>query len=121
MRKAIRAELRKESQTFPGYFKYELDVQEEDGTIIKNVPAYGKDLQDALNRTVRKDKIEKVEKTFNNLPDWLILSIFMVYMSAIAYTSTKLGQSWPIVGGMIFIAMVILGIKWISIDKQIKD
>ena len=51
-KRAIRAELRKESKTFPGYFKYELDVQFKDGTIKKNIPAYGKDLQDALSRTV---------------------------------------------------------------------
>lgn len=121
MRKAIRAELRKESQTFPGYFKYEIDIQEEDGTIVKNVPAYGKDLQDALQRTVKKNKIERAEKKLNSLPDWLILLLFMVYMTGVSITSIKLGQTWPIFGGMTFLIILILGVTWMTNQKEIND
>jgi hypothetical protein len=121
MRRAIRAELRKESQTFPGYFKYEMDIQEEDGTIVKNVPAYGKDLQDALQRTVKKDKIEKTEKRLNSLPDWMILLIFMIYMTGVSITSIKLGQTWPIFGGMAFIVIVVLGLRWMTTQTEIND
>jgi hypothetical protein len=120
-RKAIKAELRKESQTFPGYYKYELDIQEEDGSITRAVPAYGKDLQDALQRTVKHDKIEKAERVVSGLPDWVILIIFMVYMTAVSITSVKLGQTWPIFGGMLFIVVMVLGAKWITHEKEIKD
>lgn len=120
-RKAIKAELRKESQTFPGYYKYELDIQEEDGSITRAVPAYGKDLQDALQRTVKHDKIEKAERVVSGLPDWVILIIFMVYMTAVSITSIKLGQTWPIFGGMLFIVVMVLGAKWITHEKEIKD
>ena len=61
-RKAIHAELRKESKTFEGWLKYEVTIQEEDGKTSK-VPAYGKDLQDALSRVVHDEKVEK-------LPGW---------------------------------------------------
>ena len=100
-RKAVRAELRKESSTFPGYFKYELDIQEEDGSITKNVPAYGKDLQDALYRTVKVEKIEKIEKNLSKMSIWPAMAVFMVYMIAIAITAIKLNAAWPVVIGLI--------------------
>ena len=110
-RKAVRADLRKESTQFPGYFKYELDIQEEDGSITKNVPAYGKDLQDALYRTVKVEKIEKIEKSFNKMSMWPLLTIFMVYMTAIAITAVKLEAAWPVVVGLITVTVVILGMN----------
>jgi hypothetical protein len=120
-RKAIKAELRKESQTFPGYYKYELDIQEEDGSVTTGVPAYGKDLQDALQRTVKHDKIEMVERKINRLPEWFILLIFMVYMTGVSITSVKLGQTWPIFAGMGFVALVVWGLKWITTQREIND
>ena len=60
-RRAVHAELRKESATFNGWLKYEVTIQEEDGSIDK-VPAYGKDLQDALGRVVHDEKVLRIEK-----------------------------------------------------------
>jgi len=120
-RKAIRAVLRKESIQFPGYFKYELDIQEEDGSITKNVPAYGKDLQDALTRTVNHDKIEKVEKKLKSLPYWFTIGLYTSYMVAMAYTSIKLSQSWPVLVGMGFLLMLILGLQYLTTEKEIND
>jgi hypothetical protein len=73
-RKAIHAELRKESQTFDGWLKYEVTIQNEDGSTEK-VPAYGKDLQDALSRVVHDEKVQKLEKRTKRIPDlvWAIL------------------------------------------------
>ena len=110
-RKAVRASLRKESTQFPGYFKYELDIQEEDGSITKNVPAYGKDLQDALYRTVKVEKIERIEKNFNKMSIWPIMTIFMVYMTAIAITAIKLNTAWPVIVGLATVTAVVLGIN----------
>jgi hypothetical protein len=73
-RKAIHAELRKESQTFNGWLKYEVTIQNEDGSTEK-VPAYGKDLQDALSRVVHDEKVQKLEKRTKRIPDlvWVVL------------------------------------------------
>lgn len=120
-RRAIRAELRKESQTFPGYFKYEIDIQEENGSITKNVPAYGKDLQDALQRTVKKDKIEKAEQVFENLPYWVMIIVFMIYMTAIAVTSLQLGKVWPLLAGVGSFVVIVLGVQFLTSQKDIKD
>ena len=73
-RKAIQVELRKESKTFEGGLKYEVTIQNTDGT-IEIVPAYGKDLQDALSRVVHDEKIIKLQKRTKRIPDivWVIL------------------------------------------------
>jgi len=120
-RKAIKAELRKESKTFPGYYKYELDIQEEDGSITKAVPAYGKDLQDALQRTVKHNKIEKVERVFSNLPYWVMIIVFMIYMTALSITSLKSGEMWPLITGVTSMVVIILGIQYLTTEKEIKD
>jgi len=120
-RKAIKAELRKESKTFPGYYKYELDIQEEDGSITKAVPAYGKDLQDALQRTVKHNKIEKVERVFSNLPYWVMIIVFMIYMTALSITSLKSGEMWPLITGVASMVVIILGVQYLTTEKEIKD
>ena len=73
-RKAIHAELRKESQTFDGWLKYEVTIQNEDGSTEK-VPAYGKDLRDALSRVVHDEKVIKLERRTKRIPDlvWVVL------------------------------------------------
>jgi len=50
-RKAISAELVRESKDNPGYYRYNIVIQELDGS-EKVVPSYGKDMQDAISRLV---------------------------------------------------------------------
>jgi len=78
-RKAIHAELRKESQTFNGWLKYEVTIQNEDGSTEK-VPAYGKDLQDALSRVVHDEKVQKLEKRTKRIPDLVWAVLWFGYM-----------------------------------------
>ena len=78
-RKAIQAELRKESQTFDGWLKYEVTIQNEDGSTEK-VPAYGKDLQDALSRVVHDEKVQKLEKRTKRIPDLVWATLWFGYM-----------------------------------------
>ena len=63
--KVIDVKYRKESKTFPEWMKYEVTLLNEDGTTNK-IPAYGKDLQDALSRVVHDSKVEKINKTILN-------------------------------------------------------
>ena len=62
--KVINVSYRKDSQTFPEWMKYEIELLNEDGTTEK-IPAYGKDLQDALSRVVHDFKVEKIEEQTN--------------------------------------------------------
>ena len=72
--KVINATYRKDSETFPDWLKYEVELLNEDGSIDK-IPAYGKDLQDALSRVVHDKRVDKVEKQTRRIPDlvWVIL------------------------------------------------
>jgi|TARA_R110000796_G_scaffold97457_4_gene204519 hypothetical protein len=73
-RKAVQAELRKESKTFKGWLKYEVTIQNVNGS-TEVVPAYGKDLQDALSRVAHDEKIIKLQNKTKRIPDiiWVIL------------------------------------------------
>ena len=65
---------RKDSKTFPSWMKYEVELLHEDGT-IEVIPAYGKDLQDALSRVVHDKKVERIEQKTKRIPDlvWVVL------------------------------------------------
>jgi hypothetical protein len=72
--KVINVTYRKDSQHFPDWMKYEVTILNEDGT-TQVIPAYGKDLQDALSRVVHDKKVEKIEKKAKRIPDivWVVL------------------------------------------------
>ena len=63
-RKAIDCKMVGPSTTSPGYFKYEVTIQEESGEIHK-APAYGVDMQDAISRLVWTERVEKVNPKAN--------------------------------------------------------
>lgn len=73
-KRAIQAELRKESKTFDGWLKYEITVQNPDGSTELH-PAYGRDLQDALSRVVHDEKVEIIKAKTKRIPDifWIVL------------------------------------------------
>jgi hypothetical protein len=74
-RKAIDAKLIGESKTSPGYFKYQFTILELDGT-KHEMPAYGKDMEDALERLVWVERTEK--KPFNVMVISALLSVIIV-------------------------------------------
>lgn len=84
-RKAIDCELVEESKTSTGYFKYKVTIEEIDGT-IHVVPSYGKDMQDAIERLVWSERIEKVSdsKYYNIL--LLIFSLTILVFTSVMAT-----------------------------------
>ena len=72
--KVINATYRKDSETFPDWLKYEVELLNEDGS-VDTIPAYGKDLQDALSRVVHDKRVDQVERQTRRIPDlvWVIL------------------------------------------------
>ena len=105
-RKAIHAQLRKESQTFDGWLKYEVTIQNPDGTTEK-VPAYGKDLQDALSRVVHDEKVQKINKKVKVVTWWGWASIWFGYLGFISFWWQQ-SQNTDILAGGVLSAMVIL-------------
>ena len=119
-KKAINAVYRKDSESFPEWLKYEVTILSEDGEISK-VPAYGKDLQDALSRVVHDDKVKKIEKkVFSKVSDtgwalaWFLgmtISIMSVY-SAIEHRYA----GYYVIGVMAIYTFMTLSISnWFSL------
>ena len=82
-RRAIDCKLLKKSSSHKGYCKYIVTVAELDGTIHKQ-PVYGKDMQDALSRLMKKELTVKVERKLETNVGAIFL-IWLVVMGAPAF------------------------------------
>jgi hypothetical protein len=85
-RRAIKAELIRESKDNPGYFKYEITIKELDNS-IKVVPTYGIDMQDAIKRIIVKENTQKLEKIYHKKIQpitIILLSIFWLFSTLIS-------------------------------------
>lgn len=81
-RKAIDCKLIEASKTSPGYFKYKITIQEIDGT-INVVPAYGKDMQDAIERLIWIERYVSVSNKKSTMPILVFLLLSTVILAGI--------------------------------------
>lgn len=117
-RKVINVTYRKDSETFPQWMKYEVEILNEDGT-TELIPAYGKDLQDALSRVVHDSKVEKVSKVVDKVPTFVWPIVWMAVMAILGLriieNQHKFGD-WVglmFIGSMVGVTLVTLAItKW---------
>lgn len=107
-RKAIEGKLIGESTTSPGYFKYQFTILELDGT-TNIMPAYGKDMEDALERLVWTERTHK--KSFDVALITAILTVVLVPSLIAALTSNPL---W-VLGSLITASM--FGFVMVRVDK----
>jgi len=124
--KVLNATYRKDSNTFPEWMKYEVEILNEDGSTTK-IPAYGKDLQDALSRVVHDKKVAKIEKKTKRIPDLVWVVLWFGYVLALADYSMSMWQDNTtkgiiFVSGIMFITGLTLWAKtWFrqrNIDKS---
>lgn len=125
--KVINAEYRKDSNTFPKWMKYEVTILNEDQS-TETIPAYGKDLQDALSRVVHDKKAVKLEKQAKRIPSTVWVVLWFGYILGLAElcmrewenTSTR---SIVFLSGFMFITGVVLWAKaWFrqrNLDKNV--
>ena len=109
--KVINVTYRKDSQTFPKWMKYEIEILNEDGT-TELIPAYGKDLQDALSRVVRDKQIKRVEKTTEKIPMAVWLMLWFMYMGILIIGYYETLNHWIFLGGIIGVFGVVLSLNW---------
>ena len=124
--KVINATYRKDSSTFSEWMKYEIEIMNEDGSTEK-IPAYGKDLQDALSRVVHDKRVVAVEKRTKRIPDLVWIVLWFGYVLALADYSMSMWQdnttkSIVFLSGIMFITGLTLWAKtWFrqrNIDKS---
>lgn len=86
-RMAIQAEWQRDSESAPGFNKYYITIREIDGTEVR-VPAYGRDMQDALSRIVKRERTEKLVETTERIPDFVYVLLFLGTLGVGATLST---------------------------------
>ncbi len=118
-RKAIKVEYRKDSESFPDWLKYEITILNENGTTEK-VPAYGKDLQDALSRVVYDERVGKIQKKTNLVPWWVWGMVYFAYMTTISIWSINVNSPGVIIFGLLGTVLFILGMEKLT-TKRNKD
>ena len=118
--KVINVTYRKDSETFPKWMKYEIELLNEDGTIEK-IPAYGKDLQDALSRVVKEKKVRKVEQTTEKIPLAVWLLLWFSYMGILILGYYETNNHWVFIGGVFGIMAVIGSLNWWSRGGRNED
>lgn len=91
-RKVLNVTYRKDSRTFDDWMKYEIEIMNEDGSTEK-IPAYGKDLQDALSRVVHDERVEKLEKRTKRIPDTVWVVLWFGYILALSDFSMSMEYS----------------------------
>jgi hypothetical protein len=106
-RKAIDVKYRKSSESFPNYLKYEVTVLNEDGT-TEVIPAYGKDLQDALSRVVHDEKVNKITKRTRKVSMYVWMGAWFGYLGALSLWFERTGNALILIGGLAFAALVFL-------------
>ena len=102
-RRALDCKLIKKSDTYKGYYKYEVTIGEKDGTIHKQ-PAYGRDMQGALSRLLNKERTVKVERKLESNTGW----IFLVWLVVMGTPAVLLDTHTPWFLAYIFGAVVVL-------------
>jgi hypothetical protein len=117
MRRAINGRLREESKDYPGYFKYEFEIREEDGSITR-IPVYGIDMQDALSRIVKEEKIKKIKKVIKVVPDWVFLLSWFLYLGGVVGIGQYIHSTLTILIGLILPFITFLGFKFWGSSKK---
>jgi hypothetical protein len=117
-RRAIDCKLMRPSNSNPGYFKYNVTIQEKDGR-KHTEPCYGIDMQDAISRLIYKERTIKVEKKLTGNP-FLIFLVWCAIMSWPAAFGSTGDTPWYLLyafGGIL--AILALGGWWYNyINKQ---
>lgn len=104
---------RKDSESFPKWMKYEIELINEDGS-KETIPAYGKDLQDALSRVVREKKVKTIEKHTEKVPMAVWLMLWFMYMGILVIGYYETSNHWIFVGGLLGMMGVIGSLNWFT-------
>tara|TARA_B100000497_G_C7614218_1_gene368858 strand:+ start:183 stop:557 length:375 start_codon:yes stop_codon:yes gene_type:complete len=116
-RRALDCKLLKKSDSHKGYCKYIITIGEKDGTIHKQ-PVYGKDMQDALSRVIKKELTVKIEKKLENNTGFIFLA-WLLLMGTPAIFLGAGNTPWILVYtfGTIIMLMAVAAIWYNHINK----
>ena len=112
-RKIINVSYRKESNSFPEWLKYEITILNRDGK-EEVIPAYGRDLEDAISRIKHDERVTKFESTANRIHPIIYLLVWVTFMSGVVGLHYMLDEPLVILYGLIFAVFAITFVQWWS-------
>jgi hypothetical protein len=116
--KIINVSYRKDSETFPEWLKYEVTIMNENGT-EDLIPAYGKDLEDAISRIKHDKRVEIIEKTTSKVPIVFWLCMWLLYMLGITSLQYELDEPMVIIAGLSFAGFFIIFVMWWTQNRNV--
>lgn len=116
-RRATECILVEKSKSNPGYCKYMITIRELDG-MVHTQPAYGKDMQGALSRLIKKELTFKVERKLETNVG-LIFLLWLVLMGAPAILFGTSNTPWMLAYtfGTVITMMMVAGVWYNYIKK----
>tara|TARA_R110002020_G_scaffold192441_1_gene392618 strand:- start:613 stop:993 length:381 start_codon:yes stop_codon:yes gene_type:complete len=114
-RKAIDCKLIEASKTSPGYHKYQITIQEKDGTKSMH-PAYGKDMQDAISRLIWNERVDKISRVSKKSKIETPILFGIVLIGIVGPGIWSVMQNTPLisVAGISSIAVIGTVVYWIN-------
>ncbi len=111
-RRALECKLVEKSKNNPGYLKYMVTIGEKNGD-KHTQPAYGKDMQDALSRLLHKERLTKVEKSFDNGQGagWVFIA-WLIMMGTPMYFMEKYDSPIYILYGFVGLGIMVGLAMW---------
>lgn len=110
-RKIINVTYRKESNAFPDWLKYEITILNSEGE-EEVIPAYGKDLEDAISRIKHDERVNRFENVANNINPFIYLLLWVTFMSGVVGLHYMLDEPLVILYGLIFAVFSLTLIQW---------
>jgi hypothetical protein len=114
-RKAIDCKLIEASKTSPGYHKYQITIQEKDGTTT-NQPAYGKDMQDAISRLIWNERVKTISASRKLDP--IVFTVWTIVLVIPAVVSQVYNTPIFSIAGIVSLATVGTAlyyfVKWLN-------
>lgn len=91
-RRATDGKLIEKSKSNPGYYKYQFTIKELDGS--ENViPSYGVDMTDALQRILKHERKEKLNKVYvNKVEPTVMISVFIAWIIMVGLSTMMPNQ-----------------------------
>jgi hypothetical protein len=107
-RRALFCKLIGKSDSHQGYYKYLVTIGEKNGKITKH-PVYGKDMQNAINRLIHKERTAKVEEKFGA---GTVFILWLMMMGVPAFYMEQSGSPIYVLFGFLGIGLLIGTIAW---------
>ncbi len=120
-RRATDGKLVEKSKSNNGYYKYQFTIREVDGS--ENViPSYGVDMSDALQRILKHERKEKLNKVYvNKVEPTVMISVFITWIIMVGLSIMMPNQPGYALYGTIGLMSLVLVVAVYNFIKNLNQ